>query len=585
MSSSRNLRFPLHAAFAVCAVCAVALMIWANRSAGTRSAASAEMATKAEVTMASMHAGVAEHAGDPAGFSHANSGAQAATPATTAATVRQILPQLAQEISDWRTYRPQKLTIAPHTDLAMEFEMTAVRQENGRTIWQGRNSLTGAFLVTVATQNDWHAVLEIPAASSFEFHITGQAASVTEKYEVGACGAGAHMADADLAQGTVVLAPDPSANTDESSNGGPAPSAAAKVDVLFFYDAGTFAANGNSYNAIDTAIAARVESANLVLENSHVKNFRWHYVAAYQVPNYTATDELKNDLNTITFTDNPTGQFVDDKCALHGVDQAVVFVSGSRDYAGIAWVPSGDDSLAHYGAVVWNTNYTVLAHELAHNFGCRHDRTTEKAASDDGKTSYGYRFTLDGADTGTVMSYAPNRVPYFSNPDLSYRGNKLGVAEGQSGAANNARLLTAKASMMTAHREPCLAPIITVQPQSTSVVRGTSLNLSVSATGEGLAYQWRKNGSAITGATGAVYSMSAAGAEDIGSYDVVVINDSGNATSASAAVVVASPSVEASAQAGTSAQGQSGGGGGAPSDWFFAALAVAGFFRVLRRKA
>lgn len=581
MTSSCYLRFPFHAALAVGAV---ALMIWANRGAGGRAAAWTERSARAGAGSVLTHHGVAGPAGEAAGQSHAFSGAQAATP-TISATVRQILPQLAQEIADWRSYQPQKLTIAPHADLPMDFEMTSVRQENGRTIWQGRNALTGAFLVTVATQNDWHAVLEIPAASSFEFHITGQAATVTEKYEVGACGADSHLPNADLAQGTVVLSPDPNSDSDDSDGGGSSGSTAAKVDVLFFYDGATFVANGNSYAAIDTAITARVESANLVLENSHVKNFRWHYVAAYQVPNYAATEKLENDLSTITFTDNPTGQFVTDKCALHGVDQAVVFVSGSRDYAGIAWVPSGDDSLAHYAAVVWNSNYTVLAHELAHNFGCRHDRTTENAPSNDGRLSYGFRFALNGSDTGTVMSYAPNRVPYFSNPEISYRGIKLGVAEGQPGAADNAHLLAAKASMMTAHRAPCLSPVITVQPQSASVVRGASLSLAVYASGEGLSYQWRRNGSAISGATSAVYSKSATSDEDIGSYDVIVANDSGNVTSTSAAVAVASPSVEAAGQSATNGQGQSGGGGGAPSDWFLAALLFVGLVRAFRNRA
>ncbi|MFT3868970.1 MAG: M12 family metallo-peptidase [Nibricoccus sp.] len=579
MPSTRHLRFPTQAAFAVCAVAA---MIWANRNEVTPTTSSARHAVARPVTLAGKRGNVAAAAAaQPALHSQAFAPTQVA-PTKVTASVSQILPELAQEISDWRAYRPQKLTIAPHADLAMDFEMTAVRQENGRTIWQGRNALTGAFLVTVATENDWHAILEIPAASSFEFHITGQTASVTEKYEIGACGAHRHLGSADLAQHTVVLSPDP--NSVSAGTDGPPNGAVANVDVLFFFDEATFAANGRNYAAIETAIEARVESANLVLENSRVKNFRWHYVAAYQVPEYTATGKLKDDLNAVTFTDNPAGQFVNDKCALHGVDQAVVFVSGARDYAGIAWVPSGDDSLAHNAAVIWDSNYTVLAHELAHNFGCHHDRSTENAPSDDGKPSYGFRFDLNGADTGTVMSYAPNRVPYFSNPDVSYHDIKLGVAEGQPGAADNAHILAEKADMMTAHRELSSLPIIIMQPQSTTVVRGASLNLSVSAAGEGLAYQWRKNGQAIGGATNAVYSKSSTGDEDIGSYDVIVANDAGSAASRTAAVAVTTPSTQVSVSAQTNSQGQSGdGGGGAPSDWFLAALAILGVVRVLRR--
>lgn len=559
-------------------------MVWANRSADVRSTRSAETLGKLGSSAVSNYNGTTDQEGALASCSPALSGTQAAA-VKTALAVRQILPQLVQKISDWRDYQPQKITIAPHTDLEMDFEMTAVRQENGRTVWRGRNALTGAFLVTVATQNDWHAVLEIPAASSFEFHITGQTASVTEKYETGICGSKLHLADADLAQGTVVLSADPNSSSDSSNEGGSSSACADNVDVLFFFDAATFAANGNCYATIDTAIAARVESANVVLENSRVKKFRWRYVAAYQVPEYATSEKLENDLSTVTFIDNSTGQFVADKCALHGVDQAVVYVTGTRDYAGIAWVPSGDDSLAHFAAVVWSANYTVLAHELAHNFGCHHDRTTENVSADDGKTSYGFRFTLNGSDTGTVMSYAPTRVPYFSNPDISYRGISLGVANGKSGAANNASLLASKASLMEAHATPSLVPIITMQPQATTAVRGSSLSLSVFAAGDDLTYQWRKNGSAIAGATDTVYSKSIASDDDVGAYDVIVTNDAGTATSASASVAVASAAVETTAQSTTSSQSQTqSGGGGAPSDWFFAALAVVGLLRVIRRK-
>ncbi len=95
------------------------------------------------------------------------------------ASIRQVLPQLAEAVSDWRAYQPQKLMIAPHGDLALEFEKVSVSYEDGRTVWRGRNALTGALLVTVATQGDWHALLEIPTASSFEFHISGQRAPVS----------------------------------------------------------------------------------------------------------------------------------------------------------------------------------------------------------------------------------------------------------------------------------------------------------------------------------------------------------------------------------------------------------------------
>ncbi|HWQ32803.1 MAG TPA: immunoglobulin domain-containing protein [Blastocatellia bacterium] len=51
---------------------------------------------------------------------------------------------------------------------------------------------------------------------------------------------------------------------------------------------------------------------------------------------------------------------------------------------------------------------------------------------------------------------------------------------------------------------------------------------SVAASGTApLSYQWRKNGSAISGATSATYSITAASVADAGSYDVVVTSSCG----------------------------------------------------------
>jgi hypothetical protein len=83
------------------------------------------------------------------------------------------------------------------------------------------------------------------------------------------------------------------------------------------------------------------------------------------------------------------------------------------------------------------------------------------------------------------------------------------------------------------------APSITAQPASVSVTEGTAATLSVVASGSGtLSYQWRKGGSAISGATSASHTIAAATASDAGEYDVVVANAGGSVTSAVATVSV-----------------------------------------------
>ena len=82
------------------------------------------------------------------------------------------------------------------------------------------------------------------------------------------------------------------------------------------------------------------------------------------------------------------------------------------------------------------------------------------------------------------------------------------------------------------------APVITGQPQSASVAPGKRAVFGVRATGTGLRYQWQKDGTAIPGATDAVYAVASAEAKDAGTYRVVVSNANGSATSAEATLTV-----------------------------------------------
>jgi sulfatase modifying factor 1 len=94
---------------------------------------------------------------------------------------------------------------------------------------------------------------------------------------------------------------------------------------------------------------------------------------------------------------------------------------------------------------------------------------------------------------------------------------------------------TVKASMGAFKVAPI---IITAQPLGGLLSNGSvSLTVSVSATGSGLSYQWKKDGVNISGATSASYTATAAG-----TYSVVVTNTAGSVTS-SGAVISALPAM------------------------------------------
>ncbi|MFN8003064.1 MAG: M12 family metallo-peptidase [Acidobacteriota bacterium] len=79
---------------------------------------------------------------------------------------------------------------------------------------------------------------------------------------------------------------------------------------------------------------------------------------------------------------------------------------------------------------------------------------------------------------------------------------------------------------------------ITAPPVNQTVCEGGPASFSVTATGTGLSYQWRKNGAPISGATNSSFAIPAAAAADAGSYDVVVTGSCGTVTSSAATLTV-----------------------------------------------
>jgi hypothetical protein len=72
-----------------------------------------------------------------------------------------------------------------------------------------------------------------------------------------------------------------------------------------------------------------------------------------------------------------------------------------------------------------------------------------------------------------------------------------------------------------------VAPVIATQPRDTTVVAGVPGTITVVASAPGgglLSYQWRKNGTDITGATSATLTGAGAALADTGAYSVVVLS-------------------------------------------------------------
>ena len=88
------------------------------------------------------------------------------------------------------------------------------------------------------------------------------------------------------------------------------------------------------------------------------------------------------------------------------------------------------------------------------------------------------------------------------------------------------------------------SPVITGQPQGQTLAAGSALVLTVTATGTPTpTYVWKKDGTAISGATQASYSIASAQPANAGSYTVEVVNSVGTVSSTAAAVTVVSAPV------------------------------------------
>jgi len=111
-------------------------------------------------------------------------------------------------------------------------------------------------------------------------------------------------------------------------------------------------------------------------------------------------------------------------------------------------------------------------------------------------------------------------------------------------------------------------PIITTQPSAQALTEGGTLTLTVVAMNQDstapLAFQWRKGGTEIAGATSATLTKASAAPSDAGMYDVLVINEGGRLASSPVMVTVtaATQTDGPPADAGVGGGGDDDGGGG-----------------------
>ena len=135
--------------------------------------------------------------------------------------------------------------------------------------------------------------------------------------------------------------------------------------------------------------------------------------------------------------------------------------------------------------------------------------------------------------TGSV-TFTPSAVQAYSGTLIFTRSNGPTISIGLSGIG------TAPSTTSTT-----VAPAITTQPASQTVIAGYTASFTVAATGTSpMTYQWSKNGAAISGATSSAYTTPAeTTADNNAQFAVAVSNSAGSATSNAAVLTVTNPVV------------------------------------------
>lgn len=137
----------------------------------------------------------------------------------------------------------------------------------------------------------------------------------------------------------------------------------------------------------------------------------------------------------------------------------------------------------------------------------------------------GSSFTISIRATGTNLSYQwfhdGTAISGATAPQL----NLTNISSQQRGVY----ICRVSGACGSAESRPCtvavtLLPRITAQTSDTTVVEATPLRLTVSATGDSLAYQWFKDGKPINGATDTAFVVPSAMLVDSGTYVVEVRN-------------------------------------------------------------
>ena len=236
-----------------------------------------------------------------------------------------------------------------------------------------------------------------------------------------------------------------------------------ELDVLVVYTPAALAAAGG-ITGIRAIIELGASEVNFALENSAVPvrvRIVHHEEIAYQESGSTCTDRnrLRNGTHGLGLADATRNAFCADIISLV-VDNVDPDTGGCASLLTAARLPPFD--FAPYAVHVveyQGFGNVTFAHELGHTLGGAHNRETG-AASGSYDFSFGYRVP---GQWRTIMALSEGcldcpRMPFYSNPTLTFDGFPTGVTGGHPSSADNALTFELNKEIAANWRASCTAP-------------------------------------------------------------------------------------------------------------------------------
>lgn len=197
---------------------------------------------------------------------------------------------------------------------------------------------------------------------------------------------------------------------------------------------------------IESYAASLVASANSAYANSQIPGFRMELASVVEV---TVPWWLDTGPEYLYYATGRGDSIMDE---LHTVAGAVsadltALIVDVNNFCGVGFIAPGDPEL---GFTVSDIDCALgnltFAHEIGHNLGCHH---APEDTTSPGFTPYSFGHKWGDRAYRSIMAYSPGqRVPYYSNPDVSFGGSPTGVA----GQRDNARVIREFYDLTTANR-------------------------------------------------------------------------------------------------------------------------------------